>query len=67
MCQSFFFNKVAGLSPESCNFIKKETLTKVFPANFAKLLKTPFLQNPSGRLLLQPLRGMGLQEKEGEN
>ena len=35
---SLFFNKVAGLSH--------------FPVNFAKFLRTPFLQNSSGRLLL---------------
>ena len=26
--QSLFFNKVAGLRPEACNFIKKETLAQ---------------------------------------
>ena len=26
--------------PEACNFIKKETLTQVFPGNFAKFLRT---------------------------
>ena len=28
---------------ESFFFIKKETLTQVFPVNFAKFLRTPFL------------------------
>ena len=28
LCQSLFFNKVAGMRPE--NFIKKETLAQVF-------------------------------------
>ena len=37
MCQSLYFNKVAGLC---------------FPVNFVKFLRTPFLQNTSGRLLL---------------
>ena len=27
---------------ETCNFIKKETLTKCFPVNFAKFLKIAF-------------------------
>ena len=45
-CQSFFFNKVAGLR-------KKETLTRVFSS--AKFSGTPFLQNTSGRLLLEKL------------
>ena len=35
------------------SFIKKETLAQVFPVNFAKFLRTPFLQNTSGRLLLK--------------
>ena len=46
LCQSPFFNKVAA------NFIKKETLAQVFPVNFVKFLRTPFLQNTSGRLPL---------------
>ena len=34
--------KVAGLRPEACNFIKKETLAQVFPCpvNFAKISKS---------------------------
>ena len=31
---------------------EKETLTLAFPVNFAKIFKTVFLQNNSGRLLL---------------
>ena len=45
--QSIFFNKVAGL-----RLIKKEILAQAFPVNFAKFLRTPSLQNTSGRLLL---------------
>ena len=40
------------------NFIKKSLWHRCFPVNFAKFLRTPFLQNTSGRLLLilkQPL------------
>ena len=38
---------------EACNFIKKESLLqRCFPVDFAKFLRTPFLQNTSGRLLL---------------
>ena len=41
LCQSPFFNKVAGLRPAT--LLKKETLAKVyFPVNFAKFLRTPF-------------------------
>ena len=32
---------------QSCNFIKKETLTQVFSCEFCKILRTPFLQNTS--------------------
>ena len=41
LCQSLFFNKVAGLRHRG------------FPVNFVKFLRTPFLQNTSGRLLLK--------------
>ena len=34
------------------NFIKKETLTHVFSSKFVKFLRTPFLHNTSGRLLV---------------
>ena len=37
--------------PEACNFIEKDSDTGVFPVNFANFLRTPFLQNTSGRLL----------------
>ena len=57
-----FLNKVACLQAckfikketlaQVCNFIKKETLQKCFPVNFAKFLRTPFLQKTSGGLLL---------------
>ena len=53
LCQSLFLNKVAGLRPKACNFIKKETPAQVFFVNFEKFLRTPFLQNTSGRLLLK--------------
>ena len=35
-----------------CNFIKKRLCIRCFSANFAKFLRTPFLQNSVGRLLL---------------
>ena len=44
LCQSLFFNKVLGLSLQLWH--------RCFPMNFAKFLRTPFLQNTSGRLLL---------------
>ena len=42
MCQSPFFNKV----------LIKRLWHRCFPVNFAKLSRTPFFQNISGRLLL---------------
>ena len=44
LSQSFFFNKVAGLScrPKACNFIKKETLAEVFSCEFYEISKNTF-------------------------
>ena len=50
-CQRLFFNKVAGLRPVT--LAKKRLWHRCFSANFAKFLRTPLLQNTSGRLLLQ--------------
>ena len=50
LCQSLFFNKVAGLRPPT--LLKKRLWHRCFPMNFVKFLRTPFLQNTSGRLLL---------------
>ena len=46
LSQSFFFNKVAGIRPAT--LLKKRLWHKCFPVNFAKFLKTHFLQNNSG-------------------
>ena len=48
--ESLFFNKVAGLRPET--LLKKSVWHRCFHVNFAKILRTRFLQNTSGRLLL---------------
>ena len=50
LCQSLFFNKVAGLRPAT--LLKK----RCFPESFAKFLRKPFLQSTSGRLLLDFVR-----------
>ena len=50
LCQSPFFNKVAGLRPVT--LLKKRLQRRCFPVNFVKFLRTPFLQNTSRRLLL---------------
>ena len=49
-CKSLFFNKVAGLRPAT--LLRMRLWHRCFPVNFAKFLRTPFLQNTSGRLLL---------------
>ena len=42
LCQSLFFNKVAGLRPEACHFIKKGTLARVFSCEFYETSKNSF-------------------------
>ena len=44
------FNKVAALYPATS--LKERTSTQVFFDEFCEILKTPFLQNSSRRLLL---------------
>ena len=51
LCQSLFFNKVADLNPAI--LFKKRDWHKCFTVNFTKFLRTPFLQNTSGLLLLK--------------
>ena len=41
LCQSLFFNKVAGPG-QACNFIKKETLAQVFSCEFCEISKNTF-------------------------
>ena len=48
LCQSLTFNKVA----RPATLFKKGLWHRSFPVNFAKFLRTLFLQNTSGRLLL---------------
>ena len=43
-CQSLFFNKFAGLRPEACNFIKKESLAQVFSCGFCEISKNSFFK-----------------------
>ena len=40
LCQSFFFNKTAGLRPAT--LLKKEILDRTFTVNFVKFLRTAF-------------------------
>ena len=39
LCQSLFLNKVPGLRPKACNFIKREILAQVFSCEFCKMFK----------------------------
>ena len=50
LCKSLFFNKVVGLSLQL--YKKKRLWHRCFPVNFTKFLRTPFLRNSSGWLLL---------------
>ena len=47
-----FFNKLAGLAWPA-TLLKKRLWHRCFPVNFAKFLRTAFLQNTSRRLLLK--------------
>ena len=42
-CQSLFFNKVTGLRPRACYFIKKRLWQMCFPVSIAKYSRPPFL------------------------
>ena len=46
LCQRHFFNKVAGL--RTATLLKKSLWHSCFPVNFAKFVRTPFLQSTSG-------------------
>ena len=51
LCQSLFFNKVAGLRPAT--LLKKRLWHRRFPVNFAKFLRAPFfIEHLWGLLLL---------------
>ena len=51
LCQSLFFNKVAGQRPAI--LLKKRLWHRCFTVNFAKCLRTPFLTEHLWWLLLQ--------------
>ena len=55
LCQSLFFNKVAGLRPAT--LLKKRLWHRHFPVNFVKFLRTPFFTEHLRWLLLK--RGSG--------
>ena len=55
LCQSLYFNKV-----RPATLLKPRLRHRCFPLNFAKFLRTPFLQSTSGRPLLN-VRRFGLK------
>ena len=50
LCQNLFFNNVVGL--RHATLLKRRLWHRRFLVNFAEFLRTPFLQNTSGQLLL---------------
>ena len=42
LCQGVFFDKVAGLRPKACKFIKKEILVQGFSCEFYEIFKNTF-------------------------
>ena len=50
LCQGLFFSQGAGLRPST--LLKKRLCQRDFSVDFMKFLRTPFLQNTTGRLLL---------------
>ena len=55
LCQSLFLNKVAGLRPQVCNFIKKETLAPVFSGEFREIYQNTFFTEHLWWLFLEHL------------
>ena len=58
-CEKVFLEMSQNSQKNTCaraafwkKFIKKRLWHRCFPVNFAKILRAPFLQNTSGRLLL---------------
>ena len=51
LCQSLFFNKVAGLRPATS--LRKKLWHRCFTVNFVKLLRTTFLKEHLERMLLK--------------
>ena len=51
LCQSLFFNNVAG--PRPVTLLKKRLWHRCFPVNFVKFLRTPFYIKHIWWLLLQ--------------
>ena len=48
----WFFILVEAATGTACNFVKKGTLVQMFSCEFCEILRTSYLQNTSGWLLL---------------
>ena len=46
LCQSLFFNEVAGLRPQACKLIKKVNVEQVLSWIFSKIFKNTFFTEP---------------------
>ena len=57
LCQSRFFNKVAGLTPAA--LLKRRLWHSCFSVNFLKVLRTPFLWNTSSSCFCYIFRESG--------
>ena len=64
LCHSLFLNKVGGLRPAT--LLKKRLWHMFFLVNFAKFLRTTFLQNTSGRLLLKKVGSYFFERKDND-
>ena len=65
LCQRLFFNKVACLRPEACNFIKKETLAQVFSCEFCNISKNTFFTEQLWTTASGCLVGRGVHNSKG--
>ena len=63
LCQRLSFNKVAGL--RSATLLKESLRHRCFLDNFAKISRTPFLQNNCGDCLQQLLQITGKHRQRG--
>ena len=65
LCQSLFFNNVAGLRPAT--LLKKRLWHRCFPVNFVKFLRTPFLTEYLWLLLMEIKDLWGKSHVHSEN
>ena len=59
LCQSLFFNKVAGLRPATLS--KTRLWHRCFPVNLVKFLRTPFYRTPLDDCFCNHHKSLGMQ------